>query len=361
MMFTADVDGINEMLHVACDAILKTGEHVEVRGYNTWELRPAIFTISDPTDRTLLYPHRGNNPFASLFETIWVLGSEDNNIETLAKFIPRAKDYSDDGKTWRAGYPNRLRRFGINRVDQIDYVFKKLREDESSRQAIISMWSPAEDDFDGKGELQKSTDFPCSNYLQFMIRNDKLDCMFVIRSNDAIFGMSGINVYEFTVLQEILASLLKVDIGNFYYIAGSLHLYEEHKEKALKLSKHIPFDYMLPKFEFACPAYLWTDYQKKMANACLYITKDVVPINELDGKNFAEMVKLCQAFLVYKDRDASYFKAFCKDMGRIRFSDLHVACMYWFMKHWKLIDDVTKITSAIECSNANNNGYIQQD
>lgn len=364
MMHVESVNGINEMLHNAVTTILRQGREVTVRGFRTWELHPAIYEIEDPTDRTLLYPNRGNNPFASLYETIWVFGSPDNSIETLKRFIPRAEDYSDDGKTWRAGYPNRLRRFGHKQVDQIDYVFKKLKEDPATRQAVIVLWNPEEDDEFVNGEHLKSLDFPCSNYLHFMVRNGKLDCTFVIRSNDAIYGMTGINVYEFTVLQEILACLLNkygVELGRFYYIADSLHLYEEHKEKALKLSKWVPYDYMLPKFRFGEELYSWQEYQEKMTRACMYIDKDVVPINRVDGPNFSDMVNLCQAYLVYVDKPASYFEPFCKSMEQIRFSDLHCACMFWFMKHWKMISDVTKISEAIEVSNAHNCGHIQSD
>jgi len=363
MMHTATVDGINDLLHDACQAVLTKASQATVRGSKTWELHPAVYEILDPTDRTLLYPYRGNNPFAALFETIWLFGSPDNNITTLAKFIPRALDYTDDGISWRAGYPNRLRRFGAKKIDQIQYIFDKLREDRSSRQAVIVLWNPEDDCYKSgnSGELQKSNDFPCSNYLHFMIRDEKLDCTFVIRSNDAIFGMTGINLYEFTVLQEILAMLLGTEIGKFYYIADSLHLYEEHKEKALKISSWHPFNYGLPRFSFRSPSYLWEDYQVKMNKACMYISNDVVPINSTDGETFSDMIKLCQAFLVYHDQPPTYFESFCADMKRITFSDLHVACMFWFMKHWKMLPDVTQICKAIEVSSVNSIPYIQSD
>lgn len=61
-MYCAYVDGINDLLHNVCNAILEQGKEVVVRGSKTWEIHPAIFEVADPTDRTLLYPGRGNNP-----------------------------------------------------------------------------------------------------------------------------------------------------------------------------------------------------------------------------------------------------------------------------------------------------------
>lgn len=357
MMYTTSVCGINDLLHNVCNAVLKYGQEVTVRNQKTWELHPAIIEITDPTDRTLLYPHRGNSPFATLFETIWVLGSPCNKIETLAKFLPRAYDYSDNGRTWRAGYPNRLKNFGVEvsdrdeGIDQIDYVYRKLKDDPFTRQAVITIWNPMDDTFSGD-ELKNSNDFPCSNYLHFMIRGRKLDCMFVIRSNDVIYGCSGINFYEFTVLQEILASLLQVEIGNFYYIIDSLHIYEEYKEKALQLATTEPVDYMLPRFKFGVFDYSWDEYQEKMDFACRCIDMYVEPMDDKIGVEFFEMIKLCQLYLQYVDKNESAFDDFCDEMKEVRFTDLHCACMFWFMKHWKLINPID-IAKAIEASHAN--------
>lgn len=202
-MFTLVVNDINEFLHYGCKHILRNGEIVTVRGKETRELHPYFIQINDPTRRTLLYPHRGSNPFAVLFETLWVLGNKSNDISLLKKFLPRAVDYSDDGKTWRAGYPERIRNYGnvggigCNLgVDQLLYVYDKLKADPETRQAVISLWNPEEDCYlnglrgftdDNRG-LLKSKDFPCSNHLVFLIRNGKLDLTFTIRSNDMIFG-----------------------------------------------------------------------------------------------------------------------------------------------------------------------------
>ena len=249
------------------ETILEDGKVVPSRDGGTLELHPFVAEITDPTKRQLLCVHRGNDPFATLAETIWVL-SGSRRIEWLEKFLPRCKDYSDDGKMWRAGYGNRIRSWlgmtdgeqdarvnepemkmdigELEGIDQIQYIFETLKEDPESRRAIISIWDPAKE-----CTIGESRDFPCCNLVHFMIRDNKLDCELFIRSNDVVFGFGSINVYEWTVLQEILANALGVDVGSYFHIASSMHLYfDRHYTKARKILKaNQAIDYP-PSFKF---------------------------------------------------------------------------------------------------------------
>jgi len=242
-MFSIEVGGINAALYHSCKEIMSNGDVVTVRDQETTELHPAIMILTNPTNRTLIYPGRGNNPFSTLFETIWLLGSKDNDITYLSKFLPRAKDYSDNPDDikpkWRAGYPERLRAYRANPtvepINQLRYVYDKLSSDPQTRQAVAIFWNPYLDDYEKPGVLKKSRDYSCSQLLNFLIRDGKLDLTFYIRSNDAIFGMTSINIYEFTAIQEIMAKCLNVKIGKLYYMANSLHLYAKHYDKAWEL------------------------------------------------------------------------------------------------------------------------------
>src|ERR1700746_3163624 len=92
------------------------------RAGNTKELSPHQLHLlpglyGEPEPTTIL-PGRGNNPFATMAETLWVYAGR-NDVGTLSKWLPRARDYSDDGKIWDSGYGPRLRHWH-NRVDQIE-------------------------------------------------------------------------------------------------------------------------------------------------------------------------------------------------------------------------------------------------
>jgi hypothetical protein len=150
----------------------------------------------------------------------------------LEFFVPRAIQYSDDQKTWRAGYGDRIYEY-----DQINHVVQMFMKDgKNTRRAVMSIWQPHKDTLRAVNEqgFADSKDYPCSNFLWFWIRNNKLYCKLGMRSNDWIFGGSNINVVEFSILQELILCLLKngdkdfadVELGYYHHSVISLHLYD---------------------------------------------------------------------------------------------------------------------------------------
>src|SRR5207247_7673262 len=73
--------------------------------------------------------------------------------------------------------------------------------------------------------VDEHKDIPCTCTLQFMIRKDRLYLFTNMRSNDAFLGMAH-DIFCFTMLQEIVARDLSIDIGTYKHSVGSFHLYE---------------------------------------------------------------------------------------------------------------------------------------
>lgn len=191
------------------------------------EILNAQITLTQPAHREILSPGRKANVFAQIAETMWILSGR-NDIKWLSAYLPRAVDYSDDGDTWRGGYGPRLRNhFG---VDQVQHVVDTLMEDPSSRRAVISIYDPRTDIPAGK-------DVPCNDFLQFQIRGSQLHVTVTVRSNDLMWGWSGINAFEWSTLQEIVASLLRVEVGTLTFNIGNLHLYQDHWGRADKIDQ----------------------------------------------------------------------------------------------------------------------------
>lgn len=201
-------------------------------GERTQELLHQQTILTKPWQREVLVPHRGANIAAQIAETMWVLSGR-NDIEWLSHYLPRAADFSDDGVTWRGGYGPRLRRWrGYDgdqfEIDQIRHVVDLLSQDRSSRRAVVSIYDPAVDHAPGK-------DIPCNDFLSFISRTGRLDLSVFVRSNDLIWGWSGINAFEWSVLQEIVAGILGVQVGSLVFNTTSLHVYDRHWEKARKI------------------------------------------------------------------------------------------------------------------------------
>lgn len=211
---------VSEALPALLLDLLKEGDEVPSRAGLTKEFPHVGITLREPRRRELLVAHRRPNIAAQIAETAWVLAGRDD-VAWLKNYLPRAADFSDDGLTWRAAYGPRLR-------DQLDYVVDILTRDPMTRQAVIALWYPNVDSQPGK-------DIACNNWLHFLYRNDALHLHVGIRSNDIIWGWSGINTFEWSVLLEVVARLVDLPMGSIHYSVSSEHIYEQHWERARQI------------------------------------------------------------------------------------------------------------------------------
>jgi thymidylate synthase len=218
-------DDINQALPIVMSA-LQRGNNFGSRAGLTKELMHVGITLTRPWQREIVLETRKANVAAQIVETMWVLAGR-NDIATLEPYLPRAADFSDDGRTWRSGYGPRLRDF--HGRDQLAYVVETLRANPHSRQAVINLWDPCTDTTPGK-------DVACNNWLSFSSRNGALDLHVGIRSNDAMWGWSGINAFEWSVLQEVVAYLAGLEVGALHFSTTSFHLYEQHWAKATRIA-----------------------------------------------------------------------------------------------------------------------------
>lgn len=206
-------------------AVVDSGDLVEVRAERTRELRARLIEVSDIRSRYVMLPHRNNNVFASIAESMWVIAGR-NDLSFLSAYLERAVDFSDDGLTWRAGYGPRLRNW--NGVDQLAEIVKILREEPLSRRAVASIYDPDRD-------FVESRDIPCNNWLHFLMRDGRLNLHVAARSTDIWWGFSGINAFEWTLLLEVMARWLRCAPGRLVFFSSSLHLYERHFDRASRL------------------------------------------------------------------------------------------------------------------------------
>jgi thymidylate synthase len=202
--------------------IRRDGDPVTVRGKATHELLARSVTLQRPIERFITVPGRRNDVFATIAETMWVIAGR-NDMGYLSRYLGRAPDFSDDGSTWRGGYGPRLRNWAG--VDQLDEVRKLLKRARESRRAAAVLFDPARDFVD-------TLDVPCNNWLHFLIRDGRLHLNVALRSNDILWGFSGINTFEWSVVQEMMAFWLGVEVGSATFFISSLHLYDEYESRA---------------------------------------------------------------------------------------------------------------------------------
>jgi hypothetical protein len=179
---------------------------------------PVTTVYKNPTERVLFEELRDANPFFHLFEAIWMLAGR-NDVDFVAEFVPRMREYSDDGKTLNGAYGYRWREHFC--ADQIKLLVEELNNHQS-RRAVLTMW-------DGEDLLTtESKDIPCNTHIYFRIVNGKMDMTVCNRSNDIIWGLYGANTVHLSILHEFIASAVGVPLGVYRHLSNNFHLYPKN-------------------------------------------------------------------------------------------------------------------------------------
>jgi len=255
-----EYQGINAFLVGMSDVLLTHGVSRRTRGKICYELpQPVMIKIVDPTARIITLPERKWNYALPFVESLWLaLGQNDTAMVT--HYLKSLLDYSDDGVYMRGGYGPRFRYFnglaedyrvdGIRQyrdknraveVDQFEYISKAFERDPYTRQAVITIGDPAKDCFGEAHILKNTMDFPCTKSLHFQRTGDRLDLIVHMRSNDFVWGACGVNIFNFTFIQEYFAQILGLKVGSYYHVADNFHYYDYHRELLSEIAavKHV--------------------------------------------------------------------------------------------------------------------------
>lgn len=207
---TYNVDSVADFYKAVAPDLLNANE-VSPKGLKTKEMIAPKIILHDPRNRLVYNKERNFNIFHALNEAI-MLFSPSNKVEHISEFNKNMAKFSDDGKTMFGSYGKRIA-FNIHKIVSI------LKADKDSRQAVLTIHRMPDLAADTK-------DVPCTQALQFLIRDNKLLCITTMRSNDIIYGFQ-FDVFMFTMLQETIANELGIDVGPYIHEPASLHVYEK--------------------------------------------------------------------------------------------------------------------------------------
>jgi thymidylate synthase len=187
-------------------------EIIEVENYH-YELPPYTrFCTLTPRDLKFDYIRA---------ETNWMLRGDpyDLSIGTASNIwkniVVDGKLNSNYGYAWYT-------KFGF------DFVVKQLIADKDSRRASTVIVEREHLDL-------RQKDVPCTAYVNFRIREDKLNMSVHMRSQDAIYGM-GNDAPAFSFLHEMVFVTLRdsqypeLQMGTYHHTSDSFHVYQRHYE-----------------------------------------------------------------------------------------------------------------------------------
>lgn len=221
-MIPTDAD--TALYHTIVDVL--GGQRVSTPKDTSFELLNYTTGMSNPRGRIITHPERPLNVVSALARFTWLFGG-NNRLEDIAFYEPKVRAYSDNGLTVPgSSYGHRLfdSRPGLN---QIAGVIARLRTNPLSRQAASVVWLPED-------AVRESVDIPCTFGMFFHVREDaddlrRLTMTTVMRSNNA-FRIMPYNLFEFSMLQEIVAASLNLPLGDYMHWAASMHVYVNDQE-----------------------------------------------------------------------------------------------------------------------------------
>ncbi|MBS1853316.1 MAG: thymidylate synthase [Acidobacteria bacterium] len=278
------------------EAILERGERISPTKGGAIELTGILFELKNPRARLSRTETRGK-PYSCLGELCWYL-AKTNDLEFIFYYIPAYKKFADGDQIF-GGYGPRL--FNWDGLNQVSTITELLRKNPHSRKAVIQL-------FDAQDILEEHKDVPCTCIVQVMIRRDKLHMMVTMRSNDVIWGLPH-DIFCFTMLQEILARDLSVEVGTYKHAVGSLHIYDKTMDTARKFIDEgwQPTAAVMPPMPLGSP---WSSIEVLLSAASAIRsngTFDSVDLRGLDPY-WMDLVRLLQVFHFKKNKNSDGVK-----------------------------------------------------
>ncbi|PHR50911.1 thymidylate synthase [Cycloclasticus sp.] len=167
-----------------------------------------------------------------IHELLWFLNGDTNTRYLKDHGVSIWDEWADDkgdlgpvyGHQWRS-WPTPS---GEN-IDQISEVLAQIKNTPDSRRMIVSAWNV--------GQISDMALPPCHLLFQFYVANGKLSCQLYQRSADFFLGVP-FNIASYALLTHMVAQQANLEVGDFVWTGGDVHLYSNHFEQAnLQLSR----------------------------------------------------------------------------------------------------------------------------
>ncbi|MCO4850681.1 thymidylate synthase [Bacillus vallismortis] len=157
-------------------------------------------------------------------ELLWIWQLKSNDVTELNKMGVHIWDQwkQEDGTIGQAyGFQLGKKNRNLNgeKVDQVDYLLHQLKNYPSSRRHITMLWNP--------DELDSMALTPCVYETQWYVKQDKLHLEVRARSNDMALG-NPFNVFQYNVLQRMIAQVTGYELGEYIFNIGDGHVYTRH-------------------------------------------------------------------------------------------------------------------------------------
>ncbi len=188
-----------------------------------------------------------------IYELLWFLRG-DTNVKYLHDHkVSIWDEWADEAGDLGPIYGKQWRSWGTadgRQIDQISEVITMIKTNPDSRRMIVNSWNV--------GELDQMALMPCHALFQFYVANNKLSCQLYQRSADVFLGVP-FNIASYALLTHMIAQQCDLDVGEFVWTGGDVHIYSNHMEQVQEQLSRQPF--ALPTLKIARKPDSIFDYQ----------------------------------------------------------------------------------------------------
>ena len=197
------------------------GDTYSPRGLEIKEVRNCSFTL-DPRYPFTSFCARNLNLKYLAAELIWYLRGDRYDLSIC-----------DYGSMWKGliqadgGLNSNYGQTIFGKDKQFAWVIEELVRDPDSRRAVFIIGE--------KDYLSNDVnDQRCCQYIQFLIRDNELECYTYFRSNDVSWGVSNdvftlVEIFKL-VYVTLVGYIPGLKLGKYVHTATSMHVYERHYE-----------------------------------------------------------------------------------------------------------------------------------
>ena len=161
-----------------------------------------------------------------MIELLWFLNG-DTNIKYLKdNGVSIWDEWADENGNLGPVYGEQWRRWKKpdgSTVDQIQNVVDTIKNNPNSRRILVVAYNP--------GVADEMALPPCHSLFQFYVANGKLSCQLYQRSCDIFLGVP-FNIASYALLTHMIAQQCDLEVGEFIWSGGDVHLYSNHFEQA---------------------------------------------------------------------------------------------------------------------------------
>jgi len=170
-----------------------------------------------------------------IYELLWFLKGETNIKYLKDNGVTIWDEWADENGDLGPVYGSQWRCWPApdgKKIDQIANVINQIKTKPDSRRHIVSAWNPA--------EVDNMALPPCHALFQFYVADGKLSCQLYQRSADYFLGVP-FNLASYALLTAMVAQQCDLQLGEFVWTGGDVHLYSNHFEQARTQLTREPF------------------------------------------------------------------------------------------------------------------------